>query len=112
MIVDVWIQDHSIVTIGLNRCCMDPRPLHSDHRFKPTLDQCLRGLGELLPRISDVEGASGASSGTYVAPADVACGPLGPLPCPLTSYVCTCHHFGQNSYIQIYFHVQVELGEL
>ena len=91
---------------------MDPRPLHRDHRCKPTLDQRLRGLGESLPRIGDVEGASRAPGDAYVAPADVACGPLGLLPHPLASYVCICHHFGQNSSIQIYFHVQVELGEL
>ena len=91
---------------------MDPRPLHRDHRCKPALHQRLRGLGESLPRIDDVEGASMAPGGTYVAPAGMACGPLCPLPRPLASYVCICHHFGQNSCIQIYFHVQVELGEL
>ena len=91
---------------------MDPRPLHHDHRCKLTLDQRLRGLGESLPWINDVEGASGALGGAYLAPTGMACGPLDPLPCPLASYMCICHHFGQNSCIQIYFQVQVELGEL
>jgi hypothetical protein len=59
-----------------------------------------------------MEGVSGALGGTYVVPVGVACGPLGPLPRPLASYVCICDHFGQNSCIQIYFHVLVELGEL
>ena len=90
----------------------DPRPLHPDPRCKPTLDQRLRGLGESLPWINDVEGASGALGGAYLAPTGMACGPLDPLPCPLASYMCICHHFGQNSCIQIYFQVQVELGEL
>ena len=66
---------------------MDPRPLHHDHLCKSTLDQHLRGLGESFPHISDLEGASGAPAGAYVALADVACGPLVPLPCPLASYV-------------------------
>ena len=91
---------------------MDPRPLHHDHRCKPTLDQRLRGLRESLPWIGDVEGASGAPGGAYVAPVGLACGPLGPLPRPLASYVRICHYFDQNSCIQIYFHVQVALGEL
>ena len=91
---------------------MDPRPLHPNPWCKPTLDQRLRRLRESLPWISDMEGVGGAPGGAYVALARVACGPLGPLPHPLVSYVCICHHFSQNSCIQIYFHVQVELGEL
>ena len=62
-----------------------------------------------------MEGASGAMGATYVAPAGVTWkGQVGQWvpPRPLASYVRICHYFDQNSCIQIYFHVQVELGEL
>jgi hypothetical protein len=59
-----------------------------------------------------MEWESGAPGGAMVGPAGVACGPLASLPHSLASYVCICHHFGLNSCIQIYFHVQVELGGL
>ena len=72
-------------------------------------------LVEQLPRISDMASAKVTLGG----PGDALVGPIGGpkwpqglLPCPLASYVCICHHFSQNSCIQIYFHVQVELGEL
>jgi hypothetical protein len=90
MTVDPWIQDHSIMTIDANQ-------------LKSTLGE----LVEPLLGIGDVASAKVALGG-QVAPK----WPQGLLPHPLASYVCICHHFGQNSCIQIYFHVQVELGEL
>ena len=69
---------------------------------------------EQLPRIGDVASAKVALGGPGYALVGLASGPNWPqglLPRPLAYYVCICHHFGQNSCIQIYFHVQVELGE-
>ena len=71
---------------------MDPRPLH-DHRCKSAEDQRCRRLGGPLPQIGDVEWASGATGGTMVGPASVACGPLASLPHPLASLVHFLHHF-------------------
>jgi hypothetical protein len=62
--------------------------------------------------VASAEVELGGPGGTLVGPAGGPKWPQGLLPCPLVSYVCIYHHFGQNSYIQIYFHVQVELGEL
>jgi hypothetical protein len=77
------------------------------------LNQSMGELVQQLPRISDVASAKvGELSGALVG---LASGPKWPqvfLPRPLASYVCICHHFGQSSCIEIYFHVQVELGEL
>jgi hypothetical protein len=72
------------------------------------LNQHIGELVEQLPRIGDVASAKVALGGPAGGPK----WPHGLLPRPLASYVCICHHFGQNSCIQIYFHVQVELGEL
>jgi hypothetical protein len=72
-------------------------------------------LVEQLPWIGDMASAKVALrglGGALVGPAGGPKWPQGLLPHPLASYVCICHHFGQNSCIQIYFHVQVELGEL
>ena len=73
----------------------DPRPLHHDHRCKPTLDQRLRGIGESLPRIGDVEGPLGTPGGAMVGLAGMACGPLASLPRPFASLVHFLHHFAQ-----------------
>ena len=73
---------------------MDPRPLHRDHRCKPTLDQRLRGLGESLPCISDVTRPLGTPGGAMVGvdqhgmwapgpPATSTC-----LLCPFSSLFC------------------------
>ena len=72
-------------------------------------------LVEQLPWIGDVASAKvalGGLGGALVGPVGGPKWPKGLLPCPLASYVCIGNHFGQNSCIQIYFHVQVELGEL
>ena len=79
------------------------------------LNQCMGELVEQLPWIGDVASAKMALGGPGGALVGLAGGPKwpqGPLPHSLASYVCICHHFGQSSCIQIYFHVQVELGEL
>ena len=83
--------------------------------MQTNLNQRMGELVEELPWIGDVASAKvalGGPSDTLVGPADGPKWPQGLLPHPLASYVCICHHFGQNSCIQIYFHVQVELGEL
>ena len=83
--------------------------------MQTNLNQHMGELVEQLPWISDVASAKvalGGLGGALVGPAGGPKWPQGLLPHPLASYVCICHHFGQNSCIQIYFHVQVELGEL
>ena len=83
--------------------------------MQTNLNQRMGELVEQLPQIGDVASAKvalGGSGGALVGPTGGPKWPQGLLPRPLASYVCICHHFGQNSYIQIYFHVQVELGEL
>ena len=79
------------------------------------LNQCMGELVEQRPWIGDMASAKvtlGGPSGALVGPASGPKWPQGLLPYPVASYLCICHHFGQNSCIQIYFHVQVELGEL
>ena len=83
--------------------------------MQTNLNQWMGELVEQLPRIGDMASAKvalGGPGGAFVGSADGPKWPQGLLPHPLASYVCICHYFGQNSYIQIYFHVQVELGEL
>ena len=83
--------------------------------MQTNLNQHMGEVVEQLPRIGDVASAKVALRGlgnALVGPVGGPKCPQGLLPRPLASYVCICHHFGQNSCIQIYFHVQVELGEL
>ena len=70
---------------------------------------------EQLPRIGDVANAKVALGDALVGPADVACGPLAHLPCPLAPlvhFVIFLHIFAIFSCIQIILQAQVELGEL
>ena len=83
--------------------------------MQTNLNQWMGELVEQLPQINDVASAKVALGGpgdALVGPTDGPKWPQGFLPRPLASYVCINHHFSQNSCIQIYFHVQVELGEL
>jgi hypothetical protein len=79
------------------------------------LNQCMGELVEQLPWIGDVASAKVALGGRVAPLWGQPVGPSGhkasyhvhlPLMCAFVTI------FGQNSCIQIYFHVQVELGEL